>query len=342
MKLIVRKLTNFLLRLLPKAVTRHLLKSIWYQPRFQDALRMHVQPYRYDSAIPTRFDVDVERLKQKRNLPGISWNEQEFLAVLRALTLYGGELADIPTERTGDSEFWFRNGVYGDGDAATLYAMIRHYKPGRIIEVGCGFSSRVIALACARNRAGGHAVECLHIEPYPSPNLLVDKLPGRLLVEKIENVPLETFTHLQAGDFLFIDTSHVVKTQSDCCFEYLELIPSLRPGVVVHVHDIFTPYDYPEDWLFDRLFPFNEQYALECLLTDNPKVEILLPVFHLWKNYSGEFHRLLPSHGGKSDQPAAFWFRTREGASRSESAGLSSTARAPATDSGIDPRTNQR
>lgn len=312
MKLAIRKMTNLLVRAVPDFVMRHLLKSIWYQPSLQDMLRYHVQPYRYDSAIPTRFDVNVERLRMERNLPGLKWDEERFLELAGHLAIYVGELSHIPLERTVDSEFWFRNGAYGDGDATSLYGMIRHFKPRRIIEVGCGFSSRVIALACRKNREEGHAAECLHIEPYPPASLLVDNLPGPLLVKKIEDVPLQTFTDLQAGDFLFVDTSHVVKTQNDCCYEYLEIVPSLQPGVIVHVHDIFTPYDYPEEWIFERLFPFNEQYALECLLSNNSKLEILLPVFYIWKDHPSALRRLFPFAEVESLRPAAFWFRTRE------------------------------
>ncbi len=312
MKLAIRKATNLFVRIFPKSLTKHLLKSIWYQPGFQDALRMHVQPYRYDSAIPTRFDVDVGQLKSRRHLPGVNWNERQYLELAERLAAYTCELSGVPLERTAESEFWFRNGGYGDGDAASLYGMIRHFKPRRMIEVGCGFSSRVIAMACRKNREGGHPIECLHIEPFPPPYLLVDKLPGTLLVKKVQEVPLRTFTDLQAGDFLFIDTSHVLKTQSDCCYEYLEIVPSLRAGVIVHVHDIFTPYDYPEDWLFHRLFPFNEQYALECLMSDNPKLEILLPVFYLWKDHPEVIRRWLPFVNGNTECPGAFWFRTRD------------------------------
>jgi hypothetical protein len=315
MKLAIRKATNLLVRAIPGFVVKHLLKSIWYQPPLQDALRYHVQPYRYDSAIPTRFDINVERLRTKRNLPGLKWDESRFVKLAGQLATYTRELSHIPLERTVDCEFWFRNGAYGDGDAASLYGMIRHFKPRRIIEVGCGFSSRVMAMACRKNREEGHPVECLHIEPYPPANLPVDKLPGALLVKKIEEVPLRTFTELETGDFLFIDTSHVLKTQGDCCYEYLEIVPSLRPGVMVHVHDVFTPYDYPEEWIFEKLFPFNEQYALECLLSNNPKIEILLPVFYLWKDHPDTLQRLFPFAGAESLGPAAFWFRTREPAS---------------------------
>ena len=297
------------MRCVPKPLARHLLKSIWYQPALQDALRYHVQPYRFDSAIPTRFDIDLEGLKKRRNLHGIELDDRRFLSLVEQLVPFATELRQFPLEVSPTAEFWFRNGAYGDLDAASLYCMIRKFKPRRIIEAGSGFSSRIISLASRKNQAEGYPTECIFIEPFPSDGLLKSNLAGRLLVKKIEEVPLETFQNLQAGDILFIDTSHVIKTQNDCCYEYLQIIPCLAAGVLVHVHDIFTPYDYPEDWITKHLFPFNEQYALECLLTHNPRMEVLLPVYYIWKDHPTFAGKLFPP---PSMMPSAFWLQTRQ------------------------------
>jgi predicted O-methyltransferase YrrM len=298
---------NVLARLMPKPAVRFFLKSLWYQPGLQDALRFHVQPYRYDSAIPTRFDLDLEKLRRRRCLPGVRLDTDRHLRLLKQLLPYAVEIADLPVEPDGKAEFWFRNSAYQDLDAVVLYCMVRHYKPRRLIEAGCGFSSRVISMAARRNAAEGFPVDCLFIEPYPTDRILRERLAGPLLEEKIEAVPLERFHALEAGDFLFIDTSHVVKAQSDCCFEYLELIPSLRPGVIVHVHDIFTPYDYPEEWLLKNLFAFNEQYALECLLTGGRLMEVLLPLYQLCREQPAA---LAPFFPGPPLRSAAFWLQT--------------------------------
>jgi hypothetical protein len=214
----------------------------------------------------------------------------------------------LPLEDKGGSEFWFRNHGYEDLDAVMLYCMVRHFKPRRLIETGCGYSSRVISMAARKNAAEGRPVECTFIEPYPQDWILRDRLAGPLLEKKVEEVPLSVFQGLQPGDFMFIDTSHVIKTQNDCCYEYLELVPSLQPGVILHVHDIFTPYDYPEEWLLKKLFPFNEQYALECLMSGNPSLEIILPVHYLWKDYRDSLARFFPV---PTVQPGAFWLKTK-------------------------------
>jgi hypothetical protein len=134
------------------------------------------------------------------------------------------------------------------------------------------------------------------------------KLPGEFLRQKVEQVPLERFQRLDAGDVLFIDTSHVIKVQNDVEFEFLHILPLLKPGVVVHIHDIFTPYDYPAEWLVGNgpnRGGNNEQYALECLLSGGADWEVVLPVFLLWKDHREALRPLVESNG----RPGAFWIR---------------------------------
>jgi hypothetical protein len=242
-------------------------------------------------------------------LTGITLQPERYLKLLDELFPYAAEIMDFPLEEKPGSEFWFHNHSYQDLDAVTLYCMLRHFKPRRVMEAGCGFSSRIISIAARKNNAEGHPAQCLFIEPYPTDRILRDRLAGPLLVKKVEEVPLDKFRELESGDFLFVDTSHVIKTQNDCCHEYLEIIPTLQPGVILHVHDIFTPYDYPEEWILRNLFAFNEQYALECLMTGNPSLEILLPLYYLWKDHADSFTRFFP---GTSLRPAAFWVRTKK------------------------------
>jgi hypothetical protein len=305
-RLLIRNLTNSLVHLVPRAGWIHLLKSLAAQRKLQDRLRFHVLPYRYDSPIPLADELDLARLKQPRLLPGVRFDEDKILPLLDQLQPFAEEFGNRPLARVPDADFWFRNNSYEDLDAITLYSMVRQVKPRRIIEVGCGHSSRVMSIAARRNAAEGRPAECSFIEPYPSELLKSYALAGPLIEKRVEHVPLETFQQLQPGDILFIDTSHVVKAQNDCCYELLTLIPSLPAGVYVHVHDIFTPFDYPEEWLLGQYY-FNEQYALECLLTHNPRLEVILPVY--WLN---EMHRtrMLRLFAKATVRPAAFWMQT--------------------------------
>jgi predicted O-methyltransferase YrrM len=301
-----RLLANRWVHHIPKGLVRRFMKSFWQQPRLQDEIGFHVQPYRFESAIPTSLDVDRKKLLERRNLPGIRFDEGVFFEWLGKLQPYASELEKLPVEKTPGAEFCFHNGSFEDFDAATLYAMLRHLKPRRLIEIGCGNSSRVITLACRKNAAEQSPCDSVHIEPYPSESLDINSLPGKFLEKKIQDVPLDMFQTLEANDVLFIDTSHIVKAQSDCCYELLEILPSLKPGVVVHIHDIFTPFDYPAEWLLDDLRPFNEQYALECLLSLTTSFEIILPVYFLSMCHRKKLERLLPK--GET-RPASFWIQ---------------------------------
>jgi hypothetical protein len=134
-----------------------------------------------------------------------------------------------------------------------------------MVEVGCGHSS-LLSADVNRNYLGlGTEITC--IEPYP-PDFLQEPLPGisRLISERVEEVGFEPFLALEKGDILFIDSSHVSKTGSDVNFLYLEVIPRLAKGVLIHIHDIFIPQEYPSDWVLGEERSWNEQYLLRAML----------------------------------------------------------------------------
>jgi hypothetical protein len=305
-KLRLRKLTSSALKLVPASFARYLLKSYWYEQSMQDRLKYHIVPYRYYTPIANVFDLDVAQLSVRRSLPGIAPDLSIYFPLLDRLKPYAGELHHFPGNPDGKSTFWFHNQGYGDFDAITLYSLIRHLKPKKIVEVGSGYSSRVITLAVAKNNEGNIGTECLFIEPYPAPYLLEFKLGGPLLVKRIQEVPLGEFTALAPGDILFIDTSHVLKTQNDLYHILINILPALARGVYIHFHDIFTPYEYPEDWLLKLGRHWNEQYVLEALLANGCDFEVVLPVHGLWRDYPAKLAELLPF--GKT-APGAFWVK---------------------------------
>ena len=136
----------------------------------------------------------------------------------------------------------------GDIEAQALYAFIRHYKPSVAIEVGCGVSTYCMLGAAARNsNESSLATRFISIEPYPRPWLR--NAPVSLIEKPVQDVPFEVFESLGPGDFLFIDSSHAVRTGGDVNFLVLEVLPRLKPGVLIHFHDIYLPYDYPRDAL---------------------------------------------------------------------------------------------
>ena len=161
--------------------------------------------------------------------------------------------------------YYTRNPHYSWLDSRTLFVMLREYRPARMIEIGSGFSSLLTADVNARFLEGKLDFTC--IEPYPS-DFLLSPVSGltRMLPKKVQEVPLEAFEALNDGDFLFIDSSHVSKTGSDVNYIYFEILPRLKPGVVIHIHDMFLPFDYPKEWVFEGGRSWNEQYLVRALL----------------------------------------------------------------------------
>ena len=149
--------------------------------------------------------------------------------------------------------------------------------------------------------------EHIIIEPYENPWL--DKLGARVIRERVEIVADEVFQDLEKGDILFIDSSHVVRAQNDCVFEYTELLPRLPSGVVVHIHDIFSPYDYPEEWLNETFRLWGEQYLVEAMLANGSDWRILAALNWLSKD-SEQFGSLCPFfYEGR--MPGSMWIQKR-------------------------------
>jgi hypothetical protein len=298
--LLVRDLTGRI----PPSWLRHFLKILHGRTDVTDRVQFNVFPQVFYNPFPEPACVDLAKLKLRRTLPGIDLNIQESLDLLQKLSQFSAEVGQFLKSRQGDLKRW--DMTYPPCDSGTLFAMLRHLKPKRYIEVGCGYSSRCSAAALALNSKDGHPCQSAFIEPYPPPYLTEMNLPGEFLQQKIEQVPLERFQQLAAGDVLFIDTSHVIKSQNDVEYELLHILPLLKPGVVVHVHDIFTPYDYPEEWLLGsgpNRGGNNEQYALECLLSGGDDWQVTLPVHLLWREHRPALNYLIDSDG----RPAAIW-----------------------------------
>ncbi len=179
------------------------------------------------------------------------------------------------------------------GDAEVLYAMVREKKPDRVIEIGSGGSTKIIAAALKMNFIeNSQKSQLISIEPYPQDflkdfaNVSKDFLEFSLLTQKVEAVDLSVFESLQTNDILFVDSSHVFKSGSDVEFEFLQVYPRLQTGVLVHIHDIFFPYDYPIEWNLKESRYWNEQYFLETFLQFNKKFEVLasLSMLSYYKN----------------------------------------------------------
>jgi predicted O-methyltransferase YrrM len=195
---------------------------------------------------------------------------------------------DWPEEPVADRRYYLNNRLFIYGDAVVLYGLLRRFRPRRVIEVGSGFSSALMLDTVDRHPE--LETEFTFIEPFSArlQTLLRDTQRARYRVVDAlaQDVPLEEFSNLAAGDMLFIDSSHVAKTGSDVNFIVFEVLPILQPGVIVHVHDILWPFEYPQEWVVKLRWSWNEAYLLRAFLQFNTAFEILL-----FNSYVGERRR---------------------------------------------------
>ncbi len=231
-----------------------------------------------DPAEPAvRAVLSREARRFEQPCPGVHLNEE---AQLRLLDRFAAEYyPELPftAEKSPGKRYYFENPAFSYGDAITLYCMIRDVKPRRFVEVGCGFSSSV-TLDTNDLFFGGN-IEVTMIDPYPQ--VLLDRLdPGdryrsHIVAKPLQEAPDSLFTQLEENDILFIDSSHVSKMGSDVNDYLFRIFPLLNKGVVIHIHDIFYPFEYPGRWVTETNHSWNETYALHAFLQYNDSFEIV-------------------------------------------------------------------
>lgn len=234
-----------------------------------------------------------EVLGKKRVLPGIDWNTEEQLHLLEQFN-FNEELHDIPFLKQEMPVFHFKNLAFESGDAEFLYNIIRLKKPARLYEIGSGYSTLMANKAIEKNRAEDNGYKCQHlcIEPFENPWL--EDTGMNVLRQTVEETDKKVFSDLDVDDILFIDSSHIIRPQGDVVFEILELLPILNTGVIVHIHDIFSPNDYLKKWLVDEVKFWNEQYLVEAFLSCNREWKILAALNYLHWNYFDQLQARCP------------------------------------------------
>jgi len=210
------------------------------------------------------------------SLPEIALDRDEMVSLWKELAPFMREAPFGPQPRDG-LRYGYVNGSYDRGDGMVLHAMLRRFQPRRLIEVGCGWSS-----ACTLDTVEhycGRGTELTFIEPHPALFRRLttgSALQARLIEERLQDAPADVVDALEADDVLFIDSTHVLKTGSDVCWYLFELLPRLKPGVIVHIHDMFWPFEYPRAWAVDENRAWNELYAVRAFLAGNAGWQILL------------------------------------------------------------------
>lgn len=282
-----------------KAALRSALRRIPLVARLvalRDAFRF-VPPGHFYSPLVSIDEIrrDEHRVFQRATAPaGIEMDEAGQLELLGEFErLYPS--IDFPATRQASHRYWYENPAYSYSDAIMLHCMLRHFRPKRLIEVGSGYSSCAILDTRERHLPG--LSELSFIEPYPQllQSLIrpSDRAEIEIVPSRLQDVPLERFRRLEAGDFLFVDSTHVSKTGSDVNYLLFEVLPALRPGVHVHLHDVFWPFEYPKDWVMGGR-SWNEIYVLRAFLQYNASFSIVLMNTFLQKLHAARIAERMP------------------------------------------------
>jgi len=302
----ITELSQFIAAVMPRCLHGgkfHDIFKVWEQSGF------HVTPVHFHQPIPDTRSLPETLWNRPSKLMGIDMNDALQLDLLRKeFPKFRDEYEQFPTTPAEELwHFYLNNHLFEGTDALVAYCMVRHFQPQLIIEIGSGFSSLLLAEAAAKTSSS--ALIC--IEPFPQ-EFLKQGFPGlhRLIEKKVEDIDLEFFSELHSGDVLFIDSSHTVKIGGDVNYLFLEVLPRLEPGVIVHVHDIFLPFDYRRDWVLDEFRFWTEQYLLQAFLSFNSEFEVLMANSYVAHRYMKDLKATFtnsPWWGGGS-----FWMRRKD------------------------------
>ena len=277
------KLREFALRNLKvgddeiKAVGPVLQRISWSDASVREQIENYgvkVLPINFYSNTPSFEDIRTSFEYNEADAPYLServFDPGILKRTLAEITQYCSEFNPVlDGDETHCQSFFWKNPQFSYSDAMAYYCFVRKLKPKTIIEIGSGFSSLIAIEALKRNEYG----KLICIEPFPRPFLDTNTWIS-LVKQKAQELTAEYLNDtLQDGDILFIDSTHTVKTGSDCLHIYLRLLPSIQRNIHVHVHDVFLPFGMPKQWLQDNQTFWTEQYLLLALITDNPRARV--------------------------------------------------------------------
>lgn len=265
---------------------KQLLKNTLNQLPYIRSLHKKLEQYQHRypnghfySSVPHLEEVDAysDRIfnRERPSVPGIDLNEDyQKKLLLDNLALL--QEFDFPKDQEPGHLYHYDNQNFTLADALSLFLLVRVFNPKRIVEIGSGYSSALMHEI--NQQYGREQMELNFVEPYPV--ILRDLLPqeaiSSLIEKKIQDVDLDRFTSLEENDMLFIDSSHVYKAASDAQFIYTEIVPRVKKGVLIHIHDIHYPFEYPESWISQKRRAWNENYIVQSFLQFNEHFKIVL------------------------------------------------------------------
>jgi Methyltransferase domain len=309
-----RKLANLLANhvssLLPKIANNKEYFQLWEKKGF------HITPIHFYEPIPDTRTLKNELWETESELPGINKNTEKQLKLLTQVFTQYKEEYNFPQKQTPTPyEYYYENNFFPQVDADVLYALTRHFKPKKIIEVGSGLSTYIMAKACLLNTEKNDVkTDYTIIDPFP--NETVKKgIPGvtNLIQKPVEQVPLDPFLMLGENDILFIDSSHVARIGGDVNYLFLQVLPRINKGVVVHIHDVFLPFEYPKNFVLKYYMFWSEQYLLQAFLSFNSEFEVLWAGYYMQQKHPEECKLVFPSFTERKEKaPGSFWIRRKK------------------------------
>jgi hypothetical protein len=320
--LLLDRIAFFILRVFPWVVAR----LVSYMARSGDGtdacLKLGSLPMsvHYYSPVPDIQDLEARQVWSRRSpMAGVDFRHAAQLELLAQLGHAYGDECWWPLKDPGDPAQFYLNPdfPFSFGCAAATHSMVRHFKPRRVIEFGSGYSSKVLAASLRQNANldPAYQFEYTIIEPYPRPPIEEGKLPGVTRLHRMgaEKAPIELFDTLQANDILFIDSGHVVRIASDVNYAILDILPRLKPGVLVHFHDVPMPFEYHKVYYTGhpafRVF-WTESYLLQAFLIYNNQFEVLLALKYLMEEQKDKFAAAFPHFDPQSPTVSeSFWIR---------------------------------
>ena len=273
------------------------------------------EPGHFYSPVPNLIEIEknISNIFIDKELPGIDLNTEKQIKLLEEFKTYYPEYPYNTTNSDDRNLRYKKEGAwYRYSDSVFLYCMMRKFKPKRILEIGSGHSSSI--MLDTNERFFDNSIHHTFIEPFPEERLLrilngSDLIANKIINDKVQDVKPEIFQELDENDILFIDSTHVSKVGSDVNYLLFEVIPRLKPGVLIHFHDVFYPFEMPQHWILEKKWFWNEIYLLHAFLMDNKKYEIVAFNTYLQKIKPDWFKKEMPECLTGSDETGSIWIR---------------------------------
>lgn len=313
----IRRMINILMSDFTQA-RKIIMKGVFFGRLFSffEKFGFHVLPSHYYSPIP-----DTRQLRKKRNqwdkegsFAEVDFSLQEQIKLMECLRVYKNEYDNLP----GYEEVLRKN--FGEGfgpvECCILHAVIRHFKPRVIVEIGSGISTIFSANALSVNKKNtgiDSKVFCIELCPRQALNKIRYScpIPIDIITKPVQDINIDFFQILGEGDVLFIDSSHIVKLNSDVNYLYLEVLPTLKKGVIIHIHDIAFPYPCPDPdyWVFRKHQFWTEAALVQAFLMYNSVFKMLLCSSFLHYKMPEVLSSVFSRYDYKKHLPASLWLQ---------------------------------